>query len=138
MEFKKKLKIRLSAAIGYIAIGIALAALSFTKVAENSMVSAFGAVFIICGLARVVQYIRITKDESTLRSREIAETDERNIMIMTKARSLTFSIYIMLSGFTMIVLYLLNIPFAAQIIAYSICAFTFIYFICYHIISRKY
>lgn len=138
MTFKKKLKLRLCAAVGYIIIGAALMILSFTGAAENDMISAFGAMFAVAGIARIVQYARITKDESAIRAREIAETDERNIMIMTKARSLTFSIYIMLAGITMILLYLLNKAFAAQIIAYAICAFVFIYFICYHIISRKY
>lgn len=138
MKFKEKLKLRLCVAIVYILIGIALIAVSAAGIAQNETVSSFGAVFACMGIAKVVQYLRITKDESTIRSREIAETDERNIMIMTKARSLTFSIYIILSGIAMVVLYLLNLPFAAQIIAYAICAFALIYFICYHIISRRY
>ncbi|MDO5396485.1 MAG: DUF2178 domain-containing protein [bacterium] len=138
MEFRKKLKLRLYAAVGYTAIGAVLIIISFFGAAENEMLSAFGAVFIVMGIARIVQHIRITKDEASLRDREIVETDERNVMLMTKARSLTFSIYIMLAGITMVVLYLLNKAFAAQIVAYAICTITLIYFVCYHIISRKY
>lgn len=138
MEFKKKLKFRLYLAIGYITLGGIMMVLSFTGAAKNEMISSFGAMFAVVGIARIVQYMRIIKDESAIRAREIAETDERNIMIMTKARSLTFSVYIMLSGAAIIVLYLLNKVFIAQIIALVICALTIIYYICYHIIKRRY
>lgn len=138
MEFKKKLKLRLCLAIGYIILGAIMMILSFIGAAKNEMISTFGGMFAVVGIVRVVQYMRLIKDESAIHAREIAETDERNIMIMTKARSLTFSIYIMLSGAAIIVLYLLNKVFAAQIIALVICVFTLIYYICYHIIKRKY
>ena len=138
MEFKKKLKMRLYAAVGYIILGAVMMVLSFTGATKNEMISTFGGMFAVVGIARVVQYMRLSKDESAIRAREIAETDERNIMIMTKARSLTFSVYIMLSGAAIIVLYLLNKVFVAQIIAFVICALTIIYYICYHIIKRKY
>lgn len=138
MEFRKRLKQRLYAAIGYIVIGLALIVVSLAGIAKNETVSAFGAVFAVVGIVRVVQYLRITKDEAAIREREITETDERNIMLMTKAKSLAVAIHIMLSAIALTVLYLLNRQSEAQIIAYSICAFAVIYFICYHIISRKY
>ena len=138
MEFKKKLKLRLYAAIVYVLIGAMLIILSCTDFTDNEILSSFGAGFAVIGIGKIVQYIRITKDNETLHAREVAEMDERNIMIMTKARSLAFSIFFMLSGIAVVVLYILNLTFAAQIVACTIGAFTLIYRICYHIISRKY
>lgn len=138
MEFRKKLKVRLYTAIVYIIIGAVFIGLSFTRLGANEVISTFGAVFAVMGVARVVQYLRITKDEESIRQREIAETDERNVMIWTKARSLTFTVYSVAAGLAVIVLYLLNMVFVAQIVAYTVCAFLIVYWICYFIISRKY
>ena len=138
MTFKKKLKARIYTAAAYVLIGATLIILGFTGIADNDILSSFGTALAVIGIGKLVRYRRITKDETTLHAREVAETDERNIMLMTKARSLTFSIYIMLSGIAVVVLYILNQPFAARIIAYSICVLTLTYWICYYIISRKY
>ena len=138
MTFKKKLKARIYTAAAYVLIGLTLIILGFTGIADNDIFSSFGTVLTVIGIGKLVRYRRIMKDETTLHAREVAETDERNIMLMTKARSLTFSIYIMLSGIAVVVLYILNLPFAARIIAYSICVLTLTYWICYYIISRKY
>ncbi len=138
MEFRKKLKVRLYTAIAYIIIGAVFIGLSFTRLGSNEMISSFGAVFAVMGIARIIQYMRITKDEESIHQREIAETDERNVMIWTKARSLAFSIYILAAALAVVVLYLMNMNFAGKIVAYNLFGFVAIYWICYFIISRKY
>lgn len=138
MEFRKKLKFRLLAACLYVIIGAVLIVVSAAGLSRNEQIMAFGIVFVIVGFVRCVRYFQVTKNEETIHAVEVAENDERNVMIMVKARSLTFSLFIMLAGIVMIVLYLLEQSFAAQIIAYTICAFSLLYYICYQIISRKY
>ena len=46
----------------------------------------------------IVKNIRIFKSTENFIEKEIAEKDERNIMIWTKARSLTFSVYAVIAG----------------------------------------
>lgn len=138
MEFKKKLKARLYTAIVYTVIGIAFICVSIAGVVKNEFLSSFGAMFVVIGIARIIQYMRITRDEESIRKREVEETDERNVMIYTKARSLTFTIYIMLAAAAVVVLHLLNLRLAEQIVAYTLCGFVSIYWICYFIMSRKY
>lgn len=138
MDFKKKLKIRLYMAICYIIIGVMLIAVNFAVDKNHEIVSSFGSAFIVIGIVRIVQYIRINKDEESIRRQKIAETDERNIMIWTQARSLTFAIYTMLAAVSIFVLYLLGMELQAQMIAYTLCAFVLIYLICYLILKRKY
>ncbi len=138
MDYRKKLKKRLCYAIGYIVIGAALVLLRFTGKLDNEIISYFGAAFGICGIARIIQYVRILSNEDKMKQREIAEKDERNVMIWTRARSLTFGIYIMLAGIATVVLYITEQYFAGQIIAYTVCGLCAIYWICYMIMSRKY
>ena len=66
----------------------------------------------------IVKNIRIFKSTENFIEKEIAEKDERNIMIWTKARSLTFSVYAVIAGIAIIVLYTVNMEYAAQVIAY--------------------
>lgn len=138
MDYRKKLKKRLAYAIGYVVIGAVLILLQFIGNVENEMISYFGAAFGVCGIVRVIQYIRIMSNEDKMEQREIAEKDERNRMLWEKARSLTFGIYIMLAGISIVVMYAVGQEFAGQIIAYTVCALAFIYWVCYMILSRKY
>ncbi len=138
MNYRKKLTIRMCFAIGYTIIGAALIFIGLLGSYDNEMLSMFGAAFCVCGIMRIVQNLRIRKNEDSIRQREIAEKDERNIMIWERARSMAFGIYVILAGAAIILLYCLKMNLAAQIIAYMICALVFIYWICYHIVRKKY
>lgn len=138
MDYRNKLKKRLYYAIGYVIIGAALILLQVTGSVSSEMSSCFGAAFTVCGIVRIMQYIRLVSDKDRMEQREIAEKDERNIMLWEKARSWAFGIYIILAGTAIMVLYAIHMEFAAQIIAYALCALVFIYWICYMIVRRKY
>lgn len=138
MEFKDKLKMRLGVSVAYVVIGIVLIVLTNIVMIKNEVMFAFGTAFSACGLAMVVKNVRILKNTENFKEKQIAEKDERNIMIWTKARSLTFSIYAVMAGIAIIVLYVLNMEYAAQVIAYNLCGVLVIYWICYFIIRNKY
>ncbi|MCC8169961.1 MAG: hypothetical protein LIO59_06320 [Oscillospiraceae bacterium] len=59
-------------------------------------------------------------------------------MLQTHARSSAFGIYIIAAAAAIVALYLIKMNFAAQIIAYTVCALVFIYWICHMILSRQY
>ncbi len=134
MDFRKKLKIRFYSAILFIVIGIAL--ISVCLFNGNDTTSSIGLMFIIMGIARVKQYKHITKNEETCHKREIAETDERNVKIWTNARSLAFSIYIIIACAGIILLYLINLNEYALMLSWNVFAATIIYWICYFIIRK--
>lgn len=138
MDYRNKLKLRLYTAAVCAAIGIILILMSITGHIKNEIASSFGAMFVVIGAARILQYVRITKDEESLHRREIAEKDERNVMLWTKARSLTFTIYILLSAAAVVILYLLDMASAAKTVSYMLCALVFIYWVCYFFVSRRY
>ena len=134
MEYNKKLKIRQKVAIGLIIAGVAFDLLGIF--ANWEMASVFGTVFLVVGIARIVQYKRIAKDPEMMHQREIAEQDERNIMLWTKARSLAFMVYVIVMALAVIVMSLFNVP-GGNIVSLCMMGFIIIYWICYLIIVKK-
>lgn len=136
MEFKNKLKTRLYIGIIYIIIGLVLfGAFAFNN--TNEYISTFGFILVLMGIVRIRNYYMITKNSETIRKQEIVETDERNILIINKAKSTSFSIYLMLSCITVIILSILNIHNIAQYISYSVFILILIYWICYFTYQKK-
>ncbi len=137
MDFKKKLKTRLYVAIIYIALGAMMIVGVVAVKPSNDFISTFGATLIVAGIARIINYIMVTRDDETVRKKEIIETDERNISIIHKAKSVAFSIYTLLTGTAVIVLSLFGKHETAKWIAYSFCLLVVIYWICYWVYQKK-
>ena len=137
MDYKNKLKSRLTIAIIYLVLGVIMIAGTFITKTDNDFISAFGFAMAIMGIVRIRHYRMITKNEETIRKQQILETDERNISIMHKAKSTAFSIYFLLLGTAVIVLSLFNMHEAARWIAYSVCLLVVIYWICYWVYQKK-
>lgn len=136
MDFMKKLKIRLWLAITYIIVGAALFAICiFVK--ENSFLSTFGFAFVVMGLVRLRNYLIITRNEESVKKQRIAETDERNIAIASRAKSLAFTIFIEAAAVSVVICHILNMTNIATIISYTICALAIIYWLCYFIIRKN-
>ena len=87
MEFKKKLKTRLYIAIIYISLGIMMITGTFAIKTDNDFISSFGFALVVMGIVRIRNYFMITKNEETIKKQQIAETDERNLSILNKAKS---------------------------------------------------
>lgn len=137
MEFKKKLKTRLYTAIIYVVLGLLMIISSFIFKDANSFVSSFGFALFIVGIVRLRNYFIITKSEESIKKQEIAETDERNLSILHKARSTTFSIYVLIMSLAVIVLSFLGFHTVAMWISLSIWLLIAIYWICYFIYRKK-
>ncbi len=137
MEYKKKLKVRLMVSVALLITCIGIIITSNLLADKSSFFSPLGLGLAVISLARIRNYIIITKNEDRLRKQEIAETDERNLMIANKAKSISFYIYLLLSCIAVIVLQLLNKSEIAMYISYSVCAMLLIYWVCYLIIRKK-
>ncbi len=137
MDYKKKLKMRLFFGIGYIVLGLALILTFCLIVTENDYLSSFGFALIVVGAVRVRNYFLINKNEETLKKHEIAETDERNIAIANKAKSIAFIIYIIAMGISIIVLQILHKSELASVLSGTMCFLLLVYWISYFIIRKK-
>jgi len=138
MDFEKKMKQRLYIAVGYCVLGPALIIAGVVNKFENYFISSFGFALLIMGILRIVQNRKITKNETTMRKREVAETDERNKKLSERAKSWTFSFTIMVSGIIVIVLSILGYHDQAQPFSWFVCAMVAIYWVFYLIASKKY
>lgn len=137
MDFRKKLKTRLCFAIAYIVIGIAMIAASFITENYNEFLSPMGAALLIIGIARVRNHFLITKSDETVKKQQIAETDERNIAISNRAKSVAFNLYVLIACVAVIVLQFMEKSFLASTIGLTVCVVLLIYWISYFIISKK-
>ena len=137
MEFKKKLKTRLYIGIIYIALGVLMIAGTGLTKNDNEFMSSFGIALVVLGIVRIRNYFMITKNEETIRKQEIAETDERNLSILNRAKSSAFSIYVLTLGTAVIVLSLFDMHDIAQWISYAVCLLVVIYWICYWVYRKK-
>ena len=137
MDFKKKLKSRLYIAIIYTMIGLLMIIGSFIIKNDNEFISSFGLVVTVIGIVRIRNYFLITKSDENVRKQEIIETDERNIMLVNKARSAAFILYIIILGIAVIVLSFMSMHEAAKWISYAVCLLIIIYWICYWIYRKK-
>ena len=81
---------------------------------------------------------KITKDDASIHRQEVAETDERILMMNEKARSWAFSYSILIAGIVVIVLSLLGKHEAAQPFAWYVCGQICLYWVCWLILRKKY
>lgn len=137
MDFRKKLKIRLFVAIGYIILGLVMIIVFNLFDFPNNFLSSWGIALIVIGIAQIKKYFLITKNEESIKKRQIAESDERNISIANKAKSISFILYVVLASIAVIVLEFLNLTRFALLISGSVCLLVLIYWISYFIISKR-
>ncbi len=137
MEFKKKLKQRLYIGVICLVLGVMMIVGVFASKTNNEFISAFGFAVAMVGVARIIQYLKITKNEDSIKKQKINETDERNLSIIQKAKSATFSIYLLISCSVVIITSLIDMPDVAKWIGYSQFVLVIIYWICYWIYQKK-
>ena len=137
MDYKKKLKERLYIGVIYIALGVMMLVGVFLSKADNDFISALGFAVAMVGVARIIQYLKITKNEDSIKKQKINETDERNLSIIQKAKSATFSIYLVVTCAGVIITSLLDMPSVAKWIGYSQLILVIIYWFCYWIYQKK-
>ncbi|MBO5200013.1 MAG: hypothetical protein J6B93_01910 [Clostridia bacterium] len=137
MDFRRKLKIRLYIAIAYVILGIALIVTFNIIKTENDFLSSFGLALVVIGIVHIRRYFLITKNEETIKRRQIAETDERNIAIADKAKSIAFIVYVVLAAVAIIVLELLEYSLLSMVLSLTIGLLVAVYWIAYWIMYKK-
>ena len=138
MEFKKKLQTRLYIAVSYIVIGLLLIAADALNHFENQFFFSFGITLIVMGILRLIRHRKVTKDDASIHRQEVAETDERALMMNEKARSWAFSYSILIACIAVIVLSFMGKHDAAQPFAWYVCGQIGLFWICLLIIRKKY
>ena len=136
MDFRKKLKIRLYLALSYIVLGVALIVIFNIANIKNEFLSYCGFALLVIGIARTRNYFLITKNEESITKKQIAETDERNISIANRAKSVAFYVYVLLSCVAVIALELFEKTELATFVSATVCVLIIIYWVSYLIINK--
>ena len=137
MEFKKKLMIRMFVGIALIVLGVAMIVIFNVIKPRNEFLSSFGFAFAVVGVVRLRNYLIITKSEERIKAQEISENDERNIAIANKAKSITFTIFVMVACIGVVVLQLLEKTHMALLLSGTLCLLLVVYWITYWIVYKK-
>ena len=136
MNYMKKLKMRLWFGISYVILGLALIVAFNLNQNSNDFFSYWGLALVVVGLARIRNYLRITKNAETIRKCAIQETDERNVSIVGKARGIAFYVYILAVAVAVIVLQLIGKTELAATLSWTICFLLVVYWIAYFILRK--
>ena len=104
---------------------------------HREMPLTLGVAFSIMGAVRLMHYFSLLKNPQKLESREIAESDERNLFLAYKARSLAFSWFVSLSGFAILICFFAGQMLIGQVIAYELCAIVLLYWVIYLILKKR-
>ena len=118
--------------LGAILIGLAFAG----KVDEfwNGM----GTALLIIGAIRLLRYHRLNKNDAYRERKELEMSDERNHFIRNKAWAWAGYYFIILAGIGTIIFKIIGQDMLSQAAAYAVCLIMILYWICYHILKRKY
>ena len=137
MKFKSKTMTRIVLMLMYVVIGAVMWAVGTFGANPNDTISSMGIAMAVCGAIMAVRNIIVIRDPEKLQKRETAETDERNVMLMQKSRSLAFAIYIMAAAVAIIVMICTGMESEARIVAVTVCSLVVIYLISYLIMKIK-
>ena len=135
-KFRGSIKTRIFIAVCYVILGAAFIIFDILGILTHDSALAFGIALVAGGAVRVFRCARLLKDDKLMHRQFVAETDERYVMIMLRARSLTFSIVIMLGAIGCLVLNLIGMLYEANLLAMTVCAVLIIY-IAVNLILRK-
>ena len=137
MKFKSKTMTRIVLMLMYVVIGAVMWAVGTFGANPNDTISSMGIAMAVCGAIMAVRNIIVIRDPEKLQKRETAETDERNVMLMQKSRSLAFAVYIMAAAVAIIVMICTGMESEARIVAFTVCSLVVIYIISYLIMKIR-
>jgi uncharacterized membrane protein len=137
MDFRTKLKVRFGFAVGYLVLGIALIVLFNLLGDGRESLSSFGLMLAVIGIAKIRRHLLITRSEKSIERQEIAETDERNIAIANRAKSVAFTVFVLAACVAAVVFYLLDMHGYTQVLMTAVSLLVLIYLVAYGIIRHR-
>ena len=121
----------------WVTLGLGLIALSFAgKVDEfwNGM----GFALAIVGVLQLLRAHRFNKNEKYREAVEIAETDERNHFIRSKAWAWAGYLFVIIVGISVVIFKIAGQDLLSYAAAMAVCLLMVLYWIAYHVLKRKY
>ena len=106
--------------------------------AIDSFWSGMGAGFVVVGVLRLFQQIRLRKNETYREKMETEITDERNRFIRNKAWAWAGYLFILIAAVATIALRAMDQILLSTFASYAVCLMVVLYWIAYLILRKKY
>ena len=131
------MKRRIIPLIIYMVLGVILIGLGFAEVIDEFW-SGMGGGLLAVGLMRIVQMIRLQKDEHYREKTETEIKDERNCFIRNKAWAWAGYLFILIAAVAVIVLRVAGQELLSFAASGAVCLMLVLYWICYLVLRKKY
>lgn len=132
-----KRDMRMYFSIAWVIIGLTLIALSFAgKVDEFWNGMGFG--MAIIGVLQLLRTHRFMKNSAYREAVEIAETDERNHFIRSKAWAWAGYLFVIIVGVSVVIFKIAGQDLLAYAACIAVGLLMVLYWIAYHVLKRKY
>lgn len=130
-----KIKLKILLYVVFSAVGIALLCLGASQIADP-FYSGMGGGLIGVSVIRLIQLIRFDRDKEYAKRITVEISDERNLYISSKARSMAYYIGILVLAAATVVLRIMGRNELSTMCGFVICLFLVLYYILY-LIYRK-
>lgn len=121
----------------YVVLGVILIGLGFAEIIDEFW-SGMGGGLLAVGLMRIIQLIRLQKDEAYREKTETEIKDERNQFLRNKAWAWAGYLFILIAAVAVIVLKLMGQELLSMAASFAVCLMLLLYWICYLLLRRKY
>lgn len=132
-----KNKLRIVFSVLWLVIGGVLVALAFAGVVD-SFWNGMGSALLVVGTLQLLRFFRFRKNESYREKVEIAETDERNQFIRSKAWAWSGYLFLLIAAIASIVLRLCGQELLSGACSGAVCLMLLLYWISFLILRKKY
>ena len=130
-------KLRAVLSLCWITLGVVLLALGLTGRVDDYWTT-MGFALSLVGLLQLLRRHRISRNPALKEKMEIAESDERNHFIRSRAWAWAGYLYILLVALAVIVLRILGEELLSVAAAYSVCLMVILYWVSYWVLQKKY
>lgn len=120
-----------------IVIGVVLWALWFADLVDEFW-SGMGSGLIAVGVLRLIQVLRLRKDEAYREKVEVETADERNRFLRSKAWAWAGYLFILIMAVSIIVLKVIGQDLLCQAASYAVCLLLLLYWVSYMVLRKKY
>jgi len=135
MDYRKRLKRRIWICTALMVVGAVMKIMDICNGDYEFMFAGFG--IFLAGASALAKSVYSLKNEEFRRKSEIAETDERYILIDKTAKSMAATIYMIVGFIASVVLDLMGMSDIAMAIAIAILVYMVLYTVIYIICGKK-
>lgn len=119
-------------------VGIVLLATNMLKGANDNSITGFAGGLIIISFLKIIQFIKISKNPTLLKKFEVAQKEERFIMLSEKSGRFTFFLTIIAELISGIILMFNGMNDIATLVCFIAAIQTFVYILTYYWLSKKF